>query len=736
MRALFLSVAVGALGVAGCQTILAPTEEVSDVSGLKEIQREFLVQSQEEYNQVVKDLQPGDTLVLANGEWSDFDLVFVGQGTKERPINLKGETPGGVVLNGQSSLRLAGQHLVVSNLVFKNGYTPRNEVVSFRRDSKTLAFNSRVTNVVIENYNNPDRKQRDTWVAMYGQNNEFDHNHLSGKLNAGPTMIVRLNTEDSQNNNHRIHHNYFGPRPVFGSNGGETFRIGTSAYSLTNSATLVENNYFDRCSGEVEIISNKSGGNIYRGNTFYKSRGTLTLRHGNGTLVENNLFDGGGAPFTGGVRVINAQQTIRNNYFKDLTGRRFSGALVVMNGVPNSPINRYHQVDGAVIEQNTFENVEAIELAEGADAERSAAPVNSTFKNNIVIGRSQRSPFNAYDDVSGISFSDNVSAYSPVSGLKNGFSVSTNPLAEAGKGASGAYGVEKDATGPTWYPKSGAGTAFDSGEEIKVSPGENSLAIAVSDANAGDVLVLAPGYYNEAQIISLQKPLTLKSQSDDPADTVITFERRQLFQLSGDGALKMVGLSVSGEKAPDAVGNAFISTTAKSAGGNHVLKLKNMHFSNFTVNRSFAVVEAVKDTFFDKIYVVDSVFNDLTGAAFKLDTETDDFGFYNVEKLVIENSQFKNVRGGAAVVYRGGRDESTFGPSVVVRNSTFENVGSGEPLLRLHGIQTLELNGNTASGSSPAKFTITTGIPKVSLNENELSDADAFLVTEDLRKRK
>ena len=139
---------------------------------------------------------------------------------------------------------------------------------------------------------------------------------------------------------------------MFGSNGGETLRIGTSHFSLTNSNTLVENNFFDRCSGEVEIVSNKSGANTYRGNTFYESRGTLTLRHGNGTLVENNLFQGNGAPYTGGVRVINAQQTIRNNMFRNLTGTRFSGSLVVMNGVPNSPINRYHQVDGAIIEQN------------------------------------------------------------------------------------------------------------------------------------------------------------------------------------------------------------------------------------------------------------------------------------------------------------------------------------------------------------------------------------------------
>ncbi|MEC7289372.1 MAG: polysaccharide lyase 6 family protein, partial [Pseudomonadota bacterium] len=184
--------------------------------------RRLLVANQEEYEAAQSVLQPGDVIVLANGEWRDFDLVLEAEGTAEHPIYLVAEEPGSVVLTGQSSLRLGGEYLIVSGLVFRDGYTPRNEVISFRRDSETLAFNSRVTRTVVENYNNPDRAQRDTWVVMYGQNNEFDHNHMSGKLNSGPTMTVRLNSEDSQNNGHHIHHNYFGPRPVFGSNGGET----------------------------------------------------------------------------------------------------------------------------------------------------------------------------------------------------------------------------------------------------------------------------------------------------------------------------------------------------------------------------------------------------------------------------------------------------------------------------------------------------------------------------------
>ena len=203
------------------------------------------VETQQEFEEAIRQAKPGEKIMLANGDWRDFDMVVRGEGTADAPIEVFAETPGQVVLTGNSSLRLGGEHLSVSGLLFRDGYTPRSEVISFRIDSDELANHSRVTDSVIVDFSNPDRKQRDLWVGLYGKNNSFDRNHLEGKLNAGPTLAVRLNTEESQDNNHVIAHNYFGPRPVFGSNGGETFRIGTSHYSLTDSNTLVENNYFD-----------------------------------------------------------------------------------------------------------------------------------------------------------------------------------------------------------------------------------------------------------------------------------------------------------------------------------------------------------------------------------------------------------------------------------------------------------------------------------------------------------
>ena len=149
MRVLAIA-AIATLATTGaCTTPSAAIAEVSVQRG--EPLRKIIVSTQSEYATAIKLAQPGDMIVLANGVWRDFDLVLEAEGTAQHPIYLVAEEPGKVVLSGQSSLRMGGRHLIVSGLVFRDGYTPRNEVISFRRDSETLAFNSRVTRTVIEN---------------------------------------------------------------------------------------------------------------------------------------------------------------------------------------------------------------------------------------------------------------------------------------------------------------------------------------------------------------------------------------------------------------------------------------------------------------------------------------------------------------------------------------------------------------------------------------------------------
>ena len=700
---------------------------------------ETVVRTQQEYRDAVRSAGPGDTVVLADGEWRDFEIVFAAEGLPDSPVTLTAETMGKVVIAGRSNLRIAGNHLVVSGLVFRDGYTPTNDVVAFRRTKQHLANHSRVTQVVIDRFNNPERHETDFWVMMYGKNNRFDHSMLIGKSNTGVTMAVRLDSEASQDNGHRIDHNYFGPRPILGSNGGETLRVGTSKYSLTQSRTLVERNYFERCNGEVEIISSKSGGNVFRGNVFVESRGTLTLRHGNGNRVEGNVFLGNGVPHTGGIRVINKRQTITNNYLFQLTGRRFAGALVVMNGVPDSPINRYHQVEDAVIENNTIIGSDHIELAAGSDEERSAVPKTTRFANNLIANLETKDSIAVHDDISGIHFAGNV--YDGVEKVPDAdgfehrrveFERGGNGLAYPVDEANAGVGiprdlvvVQRDETGPSWYPKPAPHIRFGSGNILPIGPGRDSLAQALEASSAGDVIELEAGEYTVTKIPVVSHPVTVRGRAE--TRPLVRFERSAMIELADGGSLELVGLAIDGSLAPDAYGNSVVRTSRYSMLGNYAVRVVDCEVANLNTNHSFNFLRVSRHTFARSIDILRSNFRSVTGHIVGLDREIDDLGIYNGESVVVEDSRFVDVDGAVLNVYRGGTDESTFGPEVSFRRNVLEDVGHGKrnktaAAVFLHGVQTVSVEDNDLRGSQPIRVVETVGEPITMIVDNRFSE--------------
>lgn len=706
----------------------------------------LLVHSQNEFEDAVDDLDPGDTIMLANGEWRDFEILFTGIGTPDQPITLTAETRGEVFITGQSNLRMAGEYLVVSGLVFKDGHTPTNTVISFRRTRGDLAYHSRVTETVVDRFNNPERHETDYWVMMYGKHNRFDHNHLVGKSNAGVLMAVRLDSEENQENHHRIDHNYFGPRPILGTNGGEILRIGTSHYSRSNSFTVVENNYFDRCNGELEIISNKSGGNTIRGNLFFESRGTLTMRHGDGAVVENNVFLGNRVDHTGGIRVINADQTVRNNYMHGLTGHRFGGALVVMNGVPNSPLNRYDPVDNALIENNSIIDSDHLELGAGSDEERSATPTNSVFRSNLIFNEDGRNIVAVHDDVGGIEFQGNVLNDVDEPTLTEGFVNAALELALADNGllypADGQFAdvgasrdlevLDRESTGVSWYPKPGPETRFDTGETITIGPGEDALFDAASGAGNGDIIVLEPGEYIVTKIIVLDRPLTIRAT---PGTATIEFERTALFEIAEGGSLKLSGVTISGRAAPDISGNSAIRTTRYSMLDNYALVVEDSTIQDLDINYSFNFFTVARHTFADRIEISDSVFRNITGHVLTLAQETDDLGLYNGEYISITGSTFQNIEGALADIYRGGTDESTFGPHFELRSSSLDTVGNGfrnksAASIRLLGVQATGIFDNSFVDSQPIRVIHTVGDPVTRLGDNRFEETPEPIIQE------
>ncbi len=346
---------------------------------------EFLVSNVSEFDQAVNNVQPGDVIVMENGTWEDANLNFEAQGTESEPITLKAETPDSVILTGQSTLQIAGDYLVVDGLIFKDGYINDFHVIEFRESSSNLSNHCRLTNCAIINYNPSSDSDRYMWVSLYGTNNRIDHCYFSNMTHSGLMVCVWLEEGNNDPVYHRIDNNIFEHRPEGSGNGYETIRIGDSATSMCNARVRVEHNYFYKCDGEIEIISNKSCENIYRYNTFDSCSGQLTLRHGKRCLVEGNFFLGNGVSESSGVRIIDEDHVVVNNYFSNLTGEGYRASIAMMNGIPDSELNEYFQVKNALVAYNTFVDCyRPFEIGVGSSSSQSLEPSDCIIANNIV----------------------------------------------------------------------------------------------------------------------------------------------------------------------------------------------------------------------------------------------------------------------------------------------------------------------------------------------------------------
>lgn len=659
--------------------------------------REYNAATLKEVILIESKLQPGDVLILLNGNWKDAELSFTASGTADKHIIIRAEEAGKVILTGKSSLRLGGNYIDVSGLYFTNGYSD-DDVIVFRKDS-WVANNCRVSNCAIVNYNPPNRMKENNWIAFFGRNNRFDHNYISDKKNLGATLVVELNDEKNQQNFHRIDSNYFGHRETMGGNGGETMRIGNSTYSRTSSNTIIENNFFDRCNGEVEIISVKSCDNIIRGNTFWECEGNVVLRHGNRNLVEGNRFIGNDKPLTGGVRVINAGHKILGNYFYKLKGERFRSSLAIMNGVPNSPINRYDPVRDVVISGNTFIDCDNIELCAGKDFERTAKPENVLISGNTFYNSKPVSVLKVFDDISGITFKENYSNrpqlntkiitsirltsdnYPVVKGL---------PKATALKGFSSAEIIgARNYTGANWLHKKELYKNEDPvGVRINVMPGSNTLYEAVLTAKPYDtILVNSRSPYYVSKTIDILFPLYFMGTQGASVEFDGEKGGVSFFSIENGGSLYLSGINFNGQS-KNGIAESFIRTSKQPTIEHYNLFVDNCSFSNLTDGRKSAF-RAYAGTFADSIVFSNSLFTDITGEVISLAAEKEDRGYYNAENIVFNNCVFNKILMGAIDIYRGGNDESSAGPFVTIDHCTFNNVGNTELgyTVRLHGVQ-------------------------------------------------
>jgi poly(beta-D-mannuronate) lyase len=154
----------------------------------------------------------------------------------------------------------------------------------------------------------------------------------------------------------------------------------------------VEYNYFEDERIEAEIISNKSWDNIYRFNTFIGNDGAMVIRHGQNCFVYGNYFNGkSGRNRSGGIRVINPNNTIFNNYLENIEGGKGNSKfpISIMDGLEGSPLNGYYPADNAIVAYNVVDNsfgpIIKLGIGNKAVGKPFIAPKNVVIVGNTII---------------------------------------------------------------------------------------------------------------------------------------------------------------------------------------------------------------------------------------------------------------------------------------------------------------------------------------------------------------
>ena len=362
------------------------------------------VNNQASLNNAISSISAGDTILIetSNSPYTDLEVILNANGTAELPVVIMAESVDNVLLTGNSVVKIGGSYIYFEGFSFGGNKSPDDligdGVIEFRSSTSASDWcnNCKIKNIEFDAHNQSVTYEEEKlkWVRVYGQDNEIVNCTFNNKKGVGNCITVERN--DAIENRTLIHHNYFANRiPIKNGssvlNDQDAMRIGYSGTSLTDASCKVYNNFFYNWDGEAEIISNKSNRNKYYNNTFQKCVGTLTLRHGTHCEVYSNFFFGENISKSGGVRVIDSDHKIYNNYFQDLNtgGSKVVGAINLFKGdddfVTNGDLTSYAICEDNLVANNTIVNCDKGIWIGPDDSGREYEPRNLEIANNIMI---------------------------------------------------------------------------------------------------------------------------------------------------------------------------------------------------------------------------------------------------------------------------------------------------------------------------------------------------------------
>jgi poly(beta-D-mannuronate) lyase len=298
----------------------------------------------------LRELQPGDQVVLQDGVWTDALIDVRAEGTFDQPILIRSENPDGVVLSGRSSISLMGSNLILEGLRIENGTATSESYVALlvgrSNDPGRRCDYCIVRDVEIDGYNPADLHPlgapplRYTMVRVRG----LDVTVINSAFRNMRGWGHMLNAENPRDGPMRLHllDSTFSDRPIYVPNpiflddesvpvslrsqvrlNGREVIVIRASLDHPSSFSIIAGNRIERADGENEMISLKASDIAVLDNDFIDNNGTVTLRGAQRVLVSGNLFQGASpdrrGEFTGtGIRILGEGHVVVGNTFRGI----------------------------------------------------------------------------------------------------------------------------------------------------------------------------------------------------------------------------------------------------------------------------------------------------------------------------------------------------------------------------------------------------------------------------------
>lgn len=258
--------------------------------------------------------KPGDDIVVKAGTYElKTPVVVKTQATEAAPVLIRAEKVGAVVFKGTRTLSARDARWVtIEGFVFAHTFFPVKTWLDIRDCEHVRVTRCRFA------MDDTGATEKDKYMSVGIELSKYirvDHCEF------GPRTTRSTGDYVSTHNGSRylqIDHNYFKHRANIGQNGGESVMIhGAGVWAHY---AIIEDNLFERCNGEGELIGLKSSRNTVRHNTFVDCEGAISIRDGSYNKVYGNTIlslmppKDPGYKQTGGVRIFGIHNEVVNNY--------------------------------------------------------------------------------------------------------------------------------------------------------------------------------------------------------------------------------------------------------------------------------------------------------------------------------------------------------------------------------------------------------------------------------------